>query len=259
MKVLKAAECHHHVGFFRQAFGLFADKEFALEVFAEIKVAQIFVDFQLVVELFSSCLVAFPKVRYFWSGHFADGFELLLQFADFVQMTMHVVCVFRRCVDLVDHGIFLVKIYQAFCFLGSCKFRFFLLYDVERCFKSILMLVRKGGKSGFFVPFGEKLRLFSSQFVMTYGKKLHFKPVDFFAGDLSGVFLRYFFKSGHNFRFAHRGGGYGGGFGCFRVFFRSDECVSGCLFRSRQGLIVQFHVVAIKLVRCVGGAAKGVV
>ncbi len=95
VEVLQPLECQDDVFLLVELLGLLAEEGLQLEVLAEVIVAEVFVDFQLVVELLHGSLVILPQLCGLCGRYFADFLELGLYLLDARESAVDIVGVGR--------------------------------------------------------------------------------------------------------------------------------------------------------------------
>lgn len=113
VELLQAAECCDYVFVVGERGGVVDEEEFLFEVFLEVVVAQLFVNFQVVGVAFASFLEAFPHRCFFGGGHFAKGVEGGLEVDVLLECAVYVVGVLGQGDNLLDYGVFLLEVFTA--------------------------------------------------------------------------------------------------------------------------------------------------
>ena len=143
---------------FGQAFGLFAQRTFLLEVFLEVVVAQVVVYFDEVVELLLICAVGFPNFGNFRCRHLSDGFPILLQFAEGGNHRRQIVRRGDEFGQFVEYALFGGEVFGLLCFdhsvFGGFQLAVFGHQFFECGFERIRLCVGFVGCGGFAVVGG---------------------------------------------------------------------------------------------------------
>ena len=99
VEFLKAAESHNHVGLLNEFLSLAYEKFLFGKVFLKIVVAELFVDLELVVEMFYGVLISFPEFGGNGGGNLTDTLEFGLEILEFGEETVYVVGVGAHFVE----------------------------------------------------------------------------------------------------------------------------------------------------------------
>ena len=190
VKVLKAFERYDNISFFGKFFSLFAYELFYFKVFLEIIVAQLFVDFELVVVCFNGFLILFPLLGCNSRRHFSHIFKFLLQFFETIECAIYIIGISCQCLDFVKDFSFLFKVILAFNFLCSKQHCFLFFYNVERFFKLLFEFISLCRKSCLFISVCNKFGFFFFNFIFTDCIELLLQSTHFVTPYVGSLFLR---------------------------------------------------------------------
>ena len=124
MEFLQAPISRDDIFFGCEAYGFVEQQLFAVEIFLEIVVAQLFIDFEIIAVALAGILETLPHGCFFGRSYFADGVELVLKLAVAREGAVHVVGVFSEGDNFLDDFVFTFEIFGLDGFLFGCVGRF---------------------------------------------------------------------------------------------------------------------------------------
>ena len=187
MQVLQTLEGQDDILLGIELFGLFAEQGLQLQILAEIVVAKVFVNLQLVVKLLHGALIGLPLGCGLGGGHLADQLELGLYLFDARERLVDIVGVGGEGLQLLDQCLFALEVVAALLLLGCGKGGFALFHAVHQLFELLFALVESRDEGCGIVAGGLEVGQLLLELGLTECVKLLFQSGYLLAGDLYGL------------------------------------------------------------------------
>ena len=189
MQVLQTFEGEAYILLVAELFGFLAQELFKFQIFAEVIVSEVFVYFELIVELFHGSLIVLPEVGGIGGGHLADLLEFGLNFLYAGKRAVDIVSVGRQGLKLLDEGKLALEIFTALLLLGCCCGRFAFAQSVHECLELLLCRVEGGDKFLYILSLGNPGSHLGFLFGLAQSVETLFETRDFLARDVDEFIL----------------------------------------------------------------------
>ena len=194
VELLEAAEGGNHVVLSAELLGFGHEKCLLRKVLLEIIVAELLVDFELVVEFLHGVLIALPELGGNGGGHLADFLEFILQVANLLEEAVGVVHVAAHFENLLYDGLLAVTVFLLLGLDSRTLLGFFLFDGCKKGLESLFGLIRLGLEGLRLVTGLDESFALAALLLVADGVELLFQARHFLVCDFGSLFLRQEFQ-----------------------------------------------------------------